>query len=197
MAQFYHGSGILFDRFDLSHALEGDGKVKFGYGVYLTSRFASAAHYSGSNKDWQDHYVYTVEIPEVTPDNTIHFQRPVNTLVINKAAALLGTEIPASKTLNGKDFRKFLAATLLKRLIAEAKAAGATEPAKIEGEKAASALLLKAGVEYIEWPYNWKNPNDGTNIAVLDDSKIRITRVDKIELDEKKKLIDGSEKQVR
>lgn len=30
---FYHGSGVLFDDFDLSHALEGDGKVKFGYGV--------------------------------------------------------------------------------------------------------------------------------------------------------------------
>ena len=33
---FYHGSSILFPKFDLSHALEGDGKVKFGYSVYLT-----------------------------------------------------------------------------------------------------------------------------------------------------------------
>lgn len=33
MAIFYHGSSVLFTRFDLSHVLEGDGKVKFGYGV--------------------------------------------------------------------------------------------------------------------------------------------------------------------
>lgn len=50
MAIFYHGSSVLFPRFDLSHVLEGDGKVKFGYGVYLTSSFKSAAHYSESNK---------------------------------------------------------------------------------------------------------------------------------------------------
>ena len=42
MEIFYHGSSVLFNRFDLSHVLEGDGKVKFGYGVYLTSSFKSA-----------------------------------------------------------------------------------------------------------------------------------------------------------
>ena len=29
MAIFYHGSSVLFSKFDLAHALEGDGKVKF------------------------------------------------------------------------------------------------------------------------------------------------------------------------
>lgn len=197
MAKFYHGSGILFDRFDLSHALEGDGKVKFGYGVYLTSRFSSAAHYSGSNKNWQDHYVYTVDVPEVTEENAIHFQRQINNQIVEKVSALLGLTIPESKTSNGKDFRKFIAATLLKRMQTEAKNAGKPEPLKIEGEKAASALLLSAGIEYIEWPYNWKNPNDGTNIAVLDDSKINIIRIDSVQLDDKTKLIEGSEKQIR
>lgn len=33
MFTFYHGSATLFNRFDLSHILEGDGKVKFEYGV--------------------------------------------------------------------------------------------------------------------------------------------------------------------
>ena len=31
MAIFYHGRSVLFDSFDLAHALEGDGKAKFGY----------------------------------------------------------------------------------------------------------------------------------------------------------------------
>ena len=29
METYYHGTARLFDKFDLSHALEGDGKVKF------------------------------------------------------------------------------------------------------------------------------------------------------------------------
>lgn len=46
METFYHGSSVLFKEFDLTHALEGDGKVKIGYGVYLTSRYERAAHYA-------------------------------------------------------------------------------------------------------------------------------------------------------
>ena len=34
MQTFYHGSHSLFDKFDLLHALEGDRKIKFGFGVY-------------------------------------------------------------------------------------------------------------------------------------------------------------------
>ena len=70
MQIFYHGSSVLFSKFDLSHALEGDGKVKFGYGVYLTSSFKSAAHYSETkSRPATTHYVYTVEIPDFTGDN--------------------------------------------------------------------------------------------------------------------------------
>ena len=78
MEIFYHGSHNLFDSFDLSHALEGDGKVKFGYGVYVTSRYTSAAHYSGSNPQSNDHYVYTVEVPDKTEGNCIAFKQPVD-----------------------------------------------------------------------------------------------------------------------
>ena len=69
---FYHGSSVLFQKFDLSHVLEGDGKVKFGYGVYLTSSFKSAAHYSETkSRPATNHYVYTVLIPDFTDDNHI------------------------------------------------------------------------------------------------------------------------------
>lgn len=33
----YHGSGANFDKFDLSHALEGEGSETFGHGVYVTN----------------------------------------------------------------------------------------------------------------------------------------------------------------
>ena len=33
----YHGTGVSFDKFDLSHALEGEGSESFGHGVYVTN----------------------------------------------------------------------------------------------------------------------------------------------------------------
>lgn len=33
----YHGTGASFDKFDLSHALEGEGSETFGHGVYVTT----------------------------------------------------------------------------------------------------------------------------------------------------------------
>ena len=65
MAIAYHGSAALFSRFDPMHLLEGDGKFKFGVGAYLTSSYATAAHYSGVSGG-PDKYVYTVEIPDMT-----------------------------------------------------------------------------------------------------------------------------------
>ena len=66
----------------------------------------------------------------------------------------------------------------------------------LQGEKAASAFLLDVGVDFIEWPYNWKNPSMGTNRAILDDSKVVIKCVDQVLLDEKKQLIDGTQSPV-
>ena len=62
MAIFYHGSSVLFDTYDLSHALEGDGKVKFGWGVYVTEKYNTATHYAFNKKrpENKDFYVYTV-----------------------------------------------------------------------------------------------------------------------------------------
>lgn len=33
----YHGTGVRFDKFDLSHAFEGEGSETFGHGVYVTN----------------------------------------------------------------------------------------------------------------------------------------------------------------
>ena len=86
MQIFYHGSSVLFPKFDLSHVLEGDGKVKFGYGVYLTSSFKSAAHYSETkSRTATTHYVYTVEIPDFTDDNHIDFKKPVHPDIVKRA----------------------------------------------------------------------------------------------------------------
>ena len=207
---FYHGSSILFPKFDLSHALEGDGKVKFGYGVYLTSSFKSAAHYSETkSRPATNHYVYTIEIPDFTDDNHIDFKKPVHPDIIKRAEEQLiqleiasrnlenvseagarsrsenyRPSIPEKFTLDGKDFRKYLAKQL----------GGGSD---IQSEKLASEFLNKIGVEFITWPYNWKNPDLGLNVAVLDDNKVKITKIHQVELDQKKQLIQGSEKEVK
>lgn len=183
MAVFYHGSSALFRKFDLSHILEGDGKIKFGYGVYLTSSFRSAAHYSGANPSASAHYVYTVEVPDITLTNHIAFKQPVHRSIIARAEEILGHNIPEKATADGKEFRKYLAKTL----------GGGTDT---NSEKLASEFLCRIGVGFITWPYAWRNPSLGMNIAVLDDTKAKITAIHRVELDPKKQLVEGSEKEV-
>ena len=63
---FYHGTCHLFDKFSLSFLGEGEGKSKFGQGIYITSSYRTAALYAAkaakaNNKN--SCYVYTVEVP--------------------------------------------------------------------------------------------------------------------------------------
>lgn len=183
MATYYHGSSALFKEFDLSHVLSGAAKVKFGYGVYLTSSFKSAAHYSGANKAATAHYVYTVEIPEITDDNHIAFKSPVNAGILARAQEKLGCTIPEKAAIDGKDFKKYLAKAL----------GGGSD---LISEKLASEWLSSIGVDYITWPYSWKNPDLGLNVAVLDEKKVKIVKIEQVELDAKQQLIPGSEKEV-
>lgn len=197
MATFYHGSSALFDKFDLAHVLEGDGKVKFGYGVYLTSSFKSAAHYSGANKSATTHYVYTVEVPEQTDDNHIDFKKNVHPDIVMRAEGKLKISIPAKVTLDGKDFRKFLAKHFGEQIdIDIAKDKSKAAAFHQAGEQAASEFLTSIGVDFITWPYSWKNPDLGLNVAVLDDKKINIVKIHQVELDNKQQLIAGSEKEI-
>lgn len=177
MAIFYHGSPRLFSQFDLTHSLEGDGKNKFGYGIYVTSSYKSAAHYAGVNTSATNYYVYTLNVPEKTEDNHIAFKQPVSKQIISLAECKLQQTIPTSAISDGKLFRKFLATSL-------------------GSESAASSFLLTIGVELICWPYSWRNLMLGDNMAVLNEKKIKILKIEEVLLDEKKRLIEGSEKLV-
>ena len=111
---FYHGSSAEpFDRFSLDHALEGDGKVKFGWGVYVTEKYSTAAHYAFNKHrpENKDFYVYTVEIPDRTPDNCLSLLKgvPVAESIVNRVEAKLGETIPAEAKVEGIPFRKYLA----------------------------------------------------------------------------------------
>jgi len=199
MAISFHGSSVLFDSFDLSHALEGDGKAKFGYGVYVAGTYESAAHYAFNKKrpDNKDYYVYTVEVPDFNEDNCLSLlkEQPVAESIVRRAEEKLRESIPAEAKVEGKFFRKYLA----NRVTGNTKSVNKMiDKATVEGEMAASAFLKEIGVELIRWPHSWSNPEGEMNLAVLDEAKVRIVKIEKVELDpEKHQLIPGSEKLIK
>ena len=159
METFYHGTSVLFKNFDISHALEGDGKAKFGFGTYVTESYTSAAHYAYNKKrpENKDYYVYTL--------------RAV-----------------------GKLFRKYVGNRLTGK---QGTVKQLTDKADLEAEKAAAKFFSKIGLEYFAWPQAQTKPDGLTNRVVLNIDKIRIVRIDKVDLDPKKfQLVEGSEKEI-
>ena len=198
--QFFHGtSAEPFDRFSLDHALEGDGKGKFGWGVNVSEKYTTAAHYAFNKHrpENNDFYVYTVEIPDRTADNCLSLLKgvPVAESIVARVEAKLGESVPAEAKAEGIPFRKWLA----NKLTGEDKPVRKMiDKATVEGEKAASEFLSGIGVDLIEWPCSWQKPEAEKNMVVLDASKVRIVRIEKVELDPKGyHLIKGSQKIIK
>ena len=197
METFYHGTTRLFKEFDLSHALEGDGKAKFGFGTYVTEVYTTAAHYAHNKKrpECTDYYVYTVEIPDLTDDNHLSYTKPVHPSIIDRTEKALGEQIPDEVKASSKDFRKYVGNRLLGK---NGTVNALKNKADIDAEKAASKFFREIGLEYYVWPQgSWSKPGGPTNRAILNIDKIRIVRIDKVELDPKKfQLVEGSPKEI-
>ena len=181
MEAFYHGTSVLFKKFDITHALEGDGKAKFGFGTYVTESYTSAAHYAYNKKrpENKNYYVYTLEIPDMTDDNHLFSVRPVHPSIIERTEKALGEQIPDEARQVGKFFRKYVGNRLTgktgttKQLI---------DKADLDAEKAASKFFSEIGLEYFAWPQAQTNPNG---------------LIDKVELDPKKfQLVEGSQREI-
>ena len=93
----------------------------------------------------------------------------------------------------GQVFRKFIGNTLIGfgNTIKQK-----TGSASLEAEKAASALLPQIGVVLLVWPHAQSKPDGGNNYALLDYEAFKILQVDKVELDAKGQLIEGSQQLV-
>ena len=196
MITCYHGSPELFNKFDLSNAGDGTG-IKFGFGVYLTESEASAVNYSEprphSGRRTQvkakDHYLYTIEIPDLTDDNHLVSAQPVPKAIVKRAEAKLGQAIPQEKTQLGKEFRKWIGMTLTN-----------SKKVSLESEKAAAAFLDSIGVFCNVWPQAQSKPDGLKNYAVFDANKVHILKVEHIEgklKGEKFVMIEGSKKEVK
>lgn len=58
----YHGTGVKFDKFDLSHAFEGEGSETFGHGVYVTNSKKIGDNYAQRAKDRKGKFGFDYKI---------------------------------------------------------------------------------------------------------------------------------------
>lgn len=193
MAIYYHGTSLLFNHFDISHLFEGDGKCKFGVGEYASSVYATAALYAGKGKQSAS-YVYTIEIPDLKVDNHIWSNKPVNQSIVDRIEDRLG-QLPDEVKATGKFFRKYIGNLLIDN---KGTVKQMTSSLTTDGEIAVSKFLFSLDVIALVWPNSQSAPDNGEiNIAILDDSIIKILKVESVELDSKGKCIIGSNKEVK
>ena len=193
MEIFYHGTSKLFPKFDLDHALEGDGKIKMGAGFYLTTGYKRAAHYSCKSPGSTEFYVYTVEIPDLTSDNHIEFKEPVNPTIVTRAEEKLGEPVPQKETTDGKFFRKYIAMKLAGKK--------GTQKLTSEDEMAAAEFLVNIGVIYNKVPFIWTKPVVHYDVIVMKPGVMRILKIEQVELAPPRKnanpeLVEGSEREI-
>ena len=193
----YHGSCHLFDKFSLEFLGSGEGKSKFGHGIYITSSYKTAALYAATaaKANGKDScYIYTVEVPLLTDDNHIFSCKPVNADVAQRAEKTIGEAIPDEVKSAGKLFRKYLGnlltgqRTTIKKMMSKADAAA---------ENAVSEFLNKIGIVYLAWPQSQTKPDGETNRAVLNKNDIKIIKIEQVECDTNNKLIEGSEIRIK
>ena len=193
----YHGTCYLFDKFSLSFLGSGEGKSKFGHGIYITSSYKTAALYASKAAKANGKeccYVYTIEVPMLNNDNHIFSCKAVNASVVDRVEKVIGEAVPDEVKSAGKYFRKYLGNLLIgqratvKQMMAKADATA---------ENAVSQFLNSVGVIYLAWPQSQAKPDGETNRALLNEKEIKILKIEQVECDDKNKLIEDSKKLIQ
>ena len=193
----YHGTCYLFDKFSLSFLGSGEGKSKFGHGIYITSSYKTAALYASKAAKANGKeccYVYTIEVPMLNNDNHIFSCKAINASVVDRVEKVIGEAIPDEVKRAGKYFRKYLGNLLIgqratvKQMMAKADATA---------ENAVSQFLNSVGVIYLAWPQSQAKPDGETNRALLNEKEIKILKIEQVECDDKNKLIEYSKKLIQ
>ena len=193
----YHGSCHLFDKFSLSFLGSGEGKSKFGHGIYITSSYKTAVLYASKAAKANGKeccFVYTIEVPMLNNDNHIFSCKAVNPSVVDRVEKVIGEAIPNEVKSAGKYFRKYLGnlligqRTTVKKMMAKADATA---------ENAVSQFLNSVGVIYLAWPQSQAKPDGETNRALLNEKEIKILKIEQVECDDKNELIEDSKKLIQ
>ena len=124
----------------------------------------------------------------------LNFNMPTAEFNDDIANNAFGEQIPDEARAVGKFFRKYVGNRLTGKTGTVKQLTGS---ANLDAEKAAAKFFSEIGLEYFAWPQAQSKPDGLTNRVVLNIDKIRIIRIDKVELDPKKfQLIEGSEKEI-
>ena len=197
MEVFYQGTCRLFDSFDPNRLGSGEGKSKFGHGIYITSSYETAALYASKvakchGSDCK--YVYTLEVPDLTNNNHVFSCKPVNPIVAERLQTALGETIPEEAKSLGKFFRKYIGNVLIgnRKTIKQM-----TGSACSEAEDSVTKFLNENGVIFLAWPQAQTKPDGDTNRAVLNAECIKILKIEQVQTNDKNKLIKGSETLVK
>ena len=193
MQTLYHGSSNKFHQFEKEFLLKGNNRMRFGAGFYLSVRYKRAAHYSCKGGDSTDYYVYTIEIPELTDDNSIKYVHPVSQSIVKRAEKQLGESIPQEATITGDNFRKHIARKLT----------GKKENAKISpaDEMVAADFLVSIGVIFNKVPFIWGKPDEHYDIIVMKPDVMHILKIEQIDVapprkNAKPELVEGSQREI-
>ena len=193
----YHGTCYLFDKFSLSFLGSGEGKSKFGHGIYITSSYKTAALYASKAAKANGKeccYVYTIEVPMLNNDNHIFSCKAINASVVDRIEKVIGEAIPDEVKRAGKYFRKYLGNLLIgqratvKQMMAKADATA---------ENAVSQFLNSVGVIYLAWPQSQAKPDGEANRALLNEKEIKILKIEQVECDDKNEIIEDSKKLIQ
>ena len=188
----YHGTCYLFDKFSLSFLGSGEGKSKFGHGIYITSSYKTAALYASKAAKANGKeccYVYTIEVPMLNNDNHIFSCKAVNPSVVDCVEKVIGEAIPDEVKSVGKYFRKYLGNLLTGQRSTVKKM---KSKADTTAENAVSQFLNSVGVIYLAWPQSQAKPDGETNRALLNEKEIKILKIEQVECDDKNELIEDS-----
>ncbi len=186
---FYHGTHApLFGRFSSDHLREGSGRIRYGFGHYVTEDIGHALHYAAKGATGPSVLLYTVEVPSLAPDNHITYHEPVDPSILASVGAALGVEIPAPIAADGLEFRKFVACRV------EGSNRNSPSP---EGEKKASEFFDGLGVVCAVWAFKWKKDAQGRSLppfdrAIFNPANIRVISVDRVDREaasKKKKVV--------
>ena len=193
----YHGTCYLFDKFSLSFLGSGEGKSKFGHGIYITSSYKTAALYASKAAKANGKeccYVYTIEVPMLNNDNHIFSCKAVNASVVDRVEKVIGEAVPDEVKSVGKYFRKYLGNLLTGQRSTVKKM---KSKADTTAENAVSQFLNSVGVIYLAWPQSQTKPDGETNRALLNEKEIKILKIEQVECDDKNKLIEDSKKLIQ
>ena len=193
----YHGTCYLFDKFSLSFLGSGEGKSKFGHGIYITSSYKTAALYASKAAKANGKeccYVYTIEVPMLNNDNHIFSCKAVNPSVVDRVEKVIGEAIPDEVKSVGKYFRKYLGNLLTGQRSTVKKM---KSKADTTAENAVSQFLNSVGVIYLAWPQSQAKPDGETNRALLNEKEIKILKIEQVECDDKNELIEDSKKLIQ